>query len=338
MKTLHSQMLSVIYALLLAGLMLAVTAPAWADGSDEPAAPERAVTLKPIVELDAAQIRLGDVFSAAGPYADRVIANAPAPGEEVVLPAVWLWKVAKTFGVDWRPTSQADTVTVTRPSAVVSAAEIEMLLREAYFRRTGEDDLIELETESGPRRIHLPMSVAPSARIDRFDLDPRSGRYTATLIAPAEGQALFRAQVAGRFHRMVEVPVPARRLGREHVIEPHDIMTMRVRDESLGTNLIVDADKLIGQSVRRSLAAGKPVRLGDVEPPVLVRKNRVVTVALTTREMALTVSARAMEDGALGDIVRVQNTQSTTVIDAEVIGEGRLRVILPEVLAMQPVQ
>jgi flagella basal body P-ring formation protein FlgA len=335
-------MLSVIYALLLAGFMLAVAAPAWAADAEAPAetpdAPDQAVTLKPIVELNAAQIRLGDVFSDAGAYADRVIARAPEPGEEMVLPAVWLWKVAKTFGVDWRPTSKADTVTVTRPSTIVGTAEIEALLRDAYFRRTGEDDLIELETEAGPARIHLPMSVAPSARIERFDLDPRSGRYTATLIAPAEGQALFRGQLSGRFHRMVEMPVPARRLGRDHVIEPQDIVTMRVRDESLGTNLIVDPEKLIGQSVRRSLAAGKPVRQGDVQPPLLVRKNRVVTVMLNTREMTLTVSARAMEDGALGDIVRVQNTQSTTVIDAEVIGEGRLRVILPEVLAMQPAQ
>lgn len=337
MRSLHIQMLSVIYALLLAGFMLALTVPAWAAEDGTPDAPKQTVALKPIVEVSGTQIRLGDVFTHAGTYADRVIARAPEPGEETVLPAVWLWKVAKTFGVDWRPTSEADTVTVTRPSAVVGAAEIEALLRDAYFKRVGEDDLIELETETGPRRIHLPMSVTPSARIDRFDLNPRSGHYTATLIAPAEGQVLFRAQVSGRFHRMVEVPVPSRRLGRDHIIEPHDIVVMRIRDNSLGTNLLVDADKLIGQQVRRSLAAGKPVRQGDVRAPVLVQKNRVVSVVLRTDRLSLTVSARAMEDGALGDIVRVQNTQSTTVIDAEVIGDGRLRVILPEVLAMQPV-
>lgn len=336
MKPVTTHSLSIVYALLLAGLTLALTLPAvTAHAGDETSTTQETapVALNPIVQIEGDQILLGHVFTPLDRYADRVIARAPAPGEEMVLPAVWLWKVAKTFGVDWQPTSTADVVTVSRPSSVIDQDQIEGLLTQSYFARTGEDDLIELEMDGGPSRIDLPRTVAPTARIDRFDLDTRSGRFTATLIAPATGRPLERMNVSGRFHRMVEMPVPARRLGVGAIIEQSDITMMRVREDGLGTNLIVDPQRLVGQAVRRSLSAGKPVRIGDVNAPRLVEKGRVIIVTLRTESLALTVNARAMESGAKGDIIRVQNTQSKTVIDAVVTGEGRASVNLPQPLA-----
>jgi len=293
------------------------------------------VTINPILQIDDDYIRLGDIFTPVDRYADRTVIRAPEPGEELVLPAVWLWKAAKTFGVDWKPVSTADTVTVTRPSSVISSAQIEGLLKDAFFKRTGEDDLIELETDGGTQRIHMPLSVPPTARLERFDYDMRSGRFTASLIAPAEGRPLRKQNLSGRFHRMVELPVPSQRLGNGHIIEARDIIMVRMREDGLGTNLIVDPERLIGQSVSRSLSAGKPVRLGSVRAPVLVEKGRIVNVTLRTERMVLTVQGRAMEHGALHEVVRVQNTRSNTVIDAVVTGEGRVEVGLQQPLAMQ---
>ncbi len=336
MKPVTTHSLSIVYALLLAGFTLALTVPVvTARAEDKASSTEEKVPviLNPIVQIEGDQILLGDVFTPLDRYADRVIARAPAPGEELVLPAVWLWKVAKTFGVEWQPTSTADIVTVSRPSSVIGQDQIDDLLTQSFFARTGEDDLIELELDGGPTRIDLPRSVAPTARIDRFDLDARSGRFTATLIAPATGRPLERINISGRFHRVVEMPVPSRRLGVGSLIQQGDITMMRIREDGLGTNLIVDPERLIGQAVRRSLSAGKPVRIGDVNAPRLVEKGRVIVVTLTTETMTLTVNARAMEPGALGDIIRVQNTQSNTVIDAVVTGEGRASVNLPQSLA-----
>lgn len=339
MKPIKTQSASIVYALLMAGMtvaLVATTMTSMANATEEEAAEAEAipVMLNPIIEVEGDQILLGDVFTPLERYEDRVIARSPEPGEELQLPAVWLWKVAKTFGVEWQPTSAADSAVVSRPSSIIGAEHIEGLLGQAYFERTGEDDLIELETDGAPLRIDLPRSVAPTARLDRFDLDMRTGRFTATIIAPADGRALHRSNISGRFYRMVEMPVPARRLGVGAVIGAGDITMIRLREEGLGTNLIVDAEMLIGQAVRRTLAAGKPVAIGSVNAPILVQKNRVVSVSLATETMVLTVSARAMEEGALGDVIRVQNTQSNTVIDAVVTGEGRVSVDLPQPLAL----
>lgn len=331
-----------VYALLLAGLMLAIAIPTVAAEETSSTADVKAedesemlVTLHPYIEVEDEYIRLGDIFDPVDRYADRIVARAPDPGGEMVLQAVWLWKAAKTFGVDWKPTSVAETATVARPSTMISKPQLENLLRDAYFARTGQDDLIELETDGGPLRIHLPRTVAPTARLDRFELDPRTGRFTATVVAPADGRPLHRANLAGTFHRMVEMPVPARRLGSEHIIRAEDIEMVRLREQGLGANLIVDADRLVGQAVQRALPAGQPIRLGAVHPPILVDKGRIVTVMLETDAMVLTVQGRAMEPGAEGDVIRVQNTLSNAVIEATVRRDGSVVVELGHSLAMQ---
>ncbi len=125
MEPVSNQCLGVIYALVLAGFVIALTFPvltfpALAETASKAESEEVKVpvVLNPIVQVDAEFIHVGDLFEPAGQYADRTVIRAPEPGQELVLPAVWLWKAAKTFGIDWRPTSTAETVTVTRPSPV----------------------------------------------------------------------------------------------------------------------------------------------------------------------------------------------------------------------------
>lgn len=328
------QNLSVIYALVLAGLMMAIALPVIAAETKDPDAPATPVVHNPIIQVEGDYILLGDLFDPVDKYADRVVARAPNPGQELVLPATWLWKAAKTFGIDWQPHSAADSITVTRPSSVVAPSQIGDMLRDAYFQRTGQDELIDIDTAGPLPRIDLPVTVAPTARLERFELDTRSGRFTATVVAPATGRTLEQVHVSGRFARLVEVPVPVNRFGKGHILTKDDIVLQKMREESLGSNLIVDPEKLIGQSVYRTLTSGEPIRAGDVRPPVLVEKNRIITVTLHTGSLVLTVQGKALQNGAMNDTIRVQNTQSTTVIDAVVTGPGRAEVPMAEAVAI----
>ncbi len=58
-----------------------------------------------------------------------------------------------------------------------------------------------------------------------------------------------------------------------------------------------------------------------------VAKNSLVTVHLVTANMTLTVQGRAMEDGSMGEAIRVMNTKSNSVITAVVRGPGEVEVV-----------
>ena len=331
--------LNLIYALLMAAMTLAILSDtvlkAYAAETTDKSAIEEPISLTPIIEIEEDYITVGDIFVNSGRYAKRVVARAPAPGEEITLSARWLWKVSKAFGLGWQPTSRLDTARVIRASSIIEADTITAALSDAYFSETGEDELVELELDqSFLESIHLPADQAPTVRIDRFELDRNSGRFSATISAPATGRPLSQRTISGRFHRMVELPVPAARLAAGTVISDRHLTDVRMREDQLGTNTVLDRASLIGQEAQRSLSAGRALRSGDVKPPRLVRKNDIVTIVLKTAQMTITTQGRALENGAEGDLIRVQNAQSRAHIDAVVSGANKVQVLQPQQTAL----
>ena len=52
-----------------------------------------------------------------------------------------------------------------------------------------------------------------------------------------------------------------------------------------------------------------------------------MTIRLQTARMILTVQGRAMEPGAMGNVIRVMNTKSSKIISASVTNSGAVEVI-----------
>jgi flagella basal body P-ring formation protein FlgA len=105
-------------------------------------------------------------------------------------------------------------------------------------------------------------------------------------------------------------------------IGPHDIATARLAADRVAADALADARELLGKTPRRPLRAQEPLRLGDVQAPLLLHKGDIVTIILETPTMRLTAEGRALEDGAMGAPVHVANTKSGRVIDARVTGDG----------------
>lgn len=332
-------LLTLIYALVLAGFMLAVTAqalPALAAGAGttdgvEPEAP--AALVGPSLEATGEFVTLGDIFTNAGRYADRNVARTPQPGETLVMEAVWLWRLARGYGVDWRPTSTLDTVTVIRPSRTVSADDLRDLVRAELFKRTGEDDLIAIDLDDEEARLALNRDTVGEPRVKTFTLDEKSGRFTAVIQGPPGPDMQRQITIAGRAVPQIEVSVPVDRITSGHILRESDLETVRLPAARVSRTALVHAVDMIGQEATRTLSAGQPIANASLRAPQLVQRDARVTITLETKNMQLTAIGRAMQSGAEGEVVRVQNLQSRITIDAVVTGENRVRAELPARLA-----
>src|SRR6266404_171279 len=89
-----------------------------------------APTLRGNVVVAGPAIRLGDLFSDAGPRAAIEIAPAPALGGRTVLDADWLAARAHEQNLDWQPKSRYEQATVERASQSVAAETIIAELRQ----------------------------------------------------------------------------------------------------------------------------------------------------------------------------------------------------------------
>ncbi|HTN40485.1 MAG TPA: flagellar basal body P-ring formation chaperone FlgA [Asticcacaulis sp.] len=61
----------------------------------------------------------------------------------------------------------------------------------------------------------------------------------------------------------------------------------------------------------------------SVSGPIAVKRSEIVAVTWTQNGLSLTLSGPAQKDGAIGDVIQVQNPSSKKMIDAVVTGPGQ---------------
>jgi flagellar basal body P-ring formation protein FlgA len=157
--------------------------------------------------------------------------------------------------------------------------------------------------------------------------DVRSRRLTATLMLPGSAAMRLRpVRVVGQMVETVEVVVPLRTINRGEIIQAGDIMLERRPRDATANDTVVETTAAIGKAARRVLSSGQLLRANDLQRQEIVARNEIVTVVYQAPGLMLTMRGRAQEAGAQGDIVSVMNVQSKKILQATVIGQGRVAV------------
>ncbi|MDI7773797.1 flagellar basal body P-ring formation chaperone FlgA [Asticcacaulis sp. EMRT-3] len=82
----------------------------------------------------------------------------------------------------------------------------------------------------------------------------------------------------------------------------------------------------IGASAAASSPSGWPqtasAAYGPASGPVVVKRDDSVAVTWSANGLSLTMSGQAEKDGAVGDLIQIQNTSSKKSIDAVITGPG----------------
>jgi flagella basal body P-ring formation protein FlgA len=86
-------------------------------------------------------------------------------------------------------------------------------------------------------------------------------------------------------------------------------------------------EQVMGLALRRTVSRGQPIALVDLGKPILVLKGARVALQLQSGALNVAGSGQALDAGALGDRINVLNPASRAVIEAEIIGAGRVRVL-----------
>lgn len=300
-------------------------------GTDAAAASPAAITLNHHIQIRGAVVKLGDIFS--GPLAEpgKSIAYAPAPGEKVHLDSGWLADLARTNNVAWAPSGDSDDATVERAAVVLGDSDILAAITDSLVGQ-GMPAQSELDVAPGSiDRINAPASSQPVARVD--DATWTSGHFTAALTIQAVGQPDQQMTVSGTVAPTLDVPVLARPVSQNDLIEAEDFTLVRKRVSEIAPGVVVEPQRLVGMTATRSLRPGETVQSRDIARPVLVPKGEAVTMILQTPYMTLTASGKALENGALGDTVRIENVRSNKILFG-VVTEARTVIIRNDTAAL----
>ena len=283
-----------------------------------------AATLRPASTLQRPTVLLSDLFDDAGPLASHVLGSGPAPGERIVVPAAQLAAIARQFGVDWRPASPSDRAVIERAGRVLSRSAVLAPLRES-LRGAGAPADFDLSVPEFAAPM-VPEEVAVQTTVEQLDYDPGTSRFTAALVLAADGMPTRRLRISGEVSELVDLPVPVRRLLPGTVVTADDLRLARIRTVLVRGEVARQPAQALGLALRRPAAAGQPLPLADLGEPTAVTKGARVAMALDLPGLALAAQGVALEAGAVGERIRVLNPASRAVVEAEVIGPGRVRV------------
>ena len=131
-----------------------------------------------------------------------------------------------------------------------------------------------------------------------------------------------------RVDRPQGVVVVARALQAGHVLTAADLTTVERDAAHLPPGAVNDAQALVGQVLRYSVAAGQPLVQSMLTGPQLVHYGQSVSLVAQGMGVRLVALGQAMADGRVGQSVLVRNVQSGRVVSGVVDAQGQVVVPL----------
>ena len=285
-----------IAVMISAALMFLFAVAASATAADAP-------SLRQDVVVSGEQLTLGDLFDGlATDVAMTAIARAPSTGTHVTLEAAWIGRVARAYGVAWQPDANRPQIVIRRASEAEQAEIAEAIHAQlsAHMSDAAELEVPAPDPTAGPPEVSepdVPVAEAPPAT-----------RPAALALAP------------------IDVPVLAQRIRPGAVITIDDLAWSTMPDDRRLTGAVLDAAELVGMTLRRSIAPGNPIPFNELRQPVVVSRGSGVAMVFRQGPLVLTTRGRALEDGAVGDLIRVLNVDSNRTVDTVVTGPETVTV------------
>lgn len=309
----------VLGLLMLAGIVSPVHA--WEDEifpEGESVSPETLpVSLKENVEIGTKYVKLGDIFANVGDKADIKVLQAPKAGRQITLGAQDLFRIARNNRLDWQPEGSFYFVKITRLGEEVSSAEIEKLVRDSL---SGEGVSADSEITFSTKKIALfvPLGEDTELSLSGFSYNPRNGQFSATIKSGTDEADTVR--VSGRVFPSVAVPVLSKDIDAGQIITDADITMLAMRKDLVRGRVISTAKDAIGKEARRTMRAGDLITRDDLTERYEVEKGKLITVMFSLKNMTLSAQAKALENGSVGDVIKVVNPASKQVFAATVTG------------------
>ncbi|WP_336486622.1 flagellar basal body P-ring formation chaperone FlgA [Methylobacterium nigriterrae] len=270
-------------------------------------------------------LNLGDLVEGAPQEAgQRPLFRAPALGSTGTIQARRIVEAVAALGLGTVETGGRVQIAVQRAVRRVGAPEIEAALKRGLETAFGLDPRnLSIRLDGEAPALLAPVDLNGQAAALDVTYEPRSRRVTG-LISLGERQASLR--VSGLVVEMRDVAVLARTVSRGEPVTAADVTLERRPREGSPPDAQSGVADVAGEVAQRTLSAGSVLRTGDTAPPELVNRGEAVTIVYETPGIALSIRGMANESGRLGATVNVINSASKKVLQATVVGPGRVSV------------
>lgn len=150
---------------------------------------------------------------------------------------------------------------------------------------------------------------------------------TSFTVRFSKGDTVVREEaVRVRIEVFTDLVVSTREIMRDAVIGSDDVTVTSKWMDTAPAGILTDAAEAVGKKAVMRLNAGTEISRTMLRSAPVVKKGEVVRIVLESGPMVISAVGLCQEDGAKGDLVRVQNISSKKIIFARVMGSSLVRV------------
>jgi len=293
------------------------------------------VRLLPRVAVMGPDFTVGDVAKVLGQDATRcervqkvVVGRAPLPDHTYRLGAQTLRVALRKAGYSEVDVQVADGESVvSTETQKYPLSNILPALRADILKSTGEAPA---NVEVVPSASFEKTLVLPQGKVTTRLRPPVSGRYDGSVLYVVD------LMVDGRKLKTMPMRVTVR-IERPVVVVTHRVDRGETFDEGkseiqklssgVGSDSVTLLSQALGKTSARAIFPGTPLRFQDIADPPLIKRGQEVNCRGRKGNVEIEVTVKAMEDGKLGRVIRVQNTGSQKLLKARVVDETTVEAV-----------
>lgn len=122
------------------------------------------------------------------------------------------------------------------------------------------------------------------------------------------------------------VVVPRRLIQRGTIIESEMLEEVSQSGANVDNSMLQSVKDALTAEAVRDLAAGQPLRSSDIRRAILVKQGQLVTMNVGEKSgFLITVRVEALQDGRMGEQVKLKNTESGRQISGVVVGPNLVK-------------
>ena len=161
--------------------------------------------------------------------------------------------------------------------------------------------------EAVPAGVWLGAELPPGARLNR---DMQAGQILLSTDIAESRQVVFANtnMVAGQ------------------ALKAGSLRLEKLDQDKLSRTHLFELAGLEGFEVTRTIRAGEALRTTDLRPALLVKRGEMVVLSIgRPSEFEITIKLEAMQDGRMGEQVKLKNAETGRILNGIVTGLGQLR-------------
>ena len=148
--------------------------------------------------------------------------------------------------------------------------------------------------------------------------------FSTMTITGASGQA---GSQSGTRTASKTAVIPTETIYPGQTIEETHLQVVAVTNPDLSGDYASGLDQVVGKVTNRTLLAGRVIFVAGLREPYAVERGKAVRIVYSNGSLTITAGGSPLDNAAVGDLIRIRNTDSGMIVSGTVMADGTVHVV-----------